>query len=201
MPDLVLASGNAGKVRELQALLGTGWKVRPQSELGVVAVAETGHTFLENALLKARHAARATGLPTLADDSGLEVDALGGAPGVHSARYAGPGADDNTNNARLLGALAGVPEAQRGARFRCVLVWLPIADSTTPVIAEGVWEGRILMAPRGVGGFGYDPLFLDPDSGMSAAELPAATKNARSHRGRALAALRAVLLRADSMSA
>ena len=194
MPELVLASGNVGKVRELEALLGPGWQVRPQSELGVVAVAETGHTFLENALLKARHAARATGLPTLADDSGLEVDALAGAPGVHSARYAGPGADDNANNARLLGALAGVPETQRGARFRCVLVWLSTADSKTPVITEGVWEGRILMAPRGVGGFGYDPLFLDPDSGLSAAELPAAAKNARSHRGRALAALRARLL-------
>ena len=194
MPELVLASGNVGKVRELEALLGPGWQVRPQSELGVVAVAETGHTFLENALLKARHAARATGLPTLADDSGLEVDALAGAPGVHSARYAGPGADDNANNARLLGALAGVPAAQRGARLRCVLVWLPTADSKTPVIAEGVWLGRILTAPRGVGGFGYDALFLDPDSGLSAAELPAAAKNARSHRGRALAALRARLL-------
>ena len=200
MPELVLASGNAGKVRELEALLGTGWQVRPQSELGVVPITETGRTFLENALLKARHAARATGLPTLADDSGLEVDALGGAPGVHSARYAGPAADDAANNARLLGALAGIPEKRRGARFRCVLVWLPAADSTTPVIAEGVWEGRILMAPRGVGGFGYDPLFLDPDSGLSAAELTTVAKNARSHRGRALAALRALLLKAASTS-
>ena len=165
MADLVLASGNAGKIRELQALLGSTWRVLPQSDLGVVPVEETGSTFLANALLKARHAARVTGLPALADDSGLEVDALGGAPGVRSARYAGPEADDAANNARLLAALSGVPEPQRTARYRCVLVWMDGPDDPAPLIAEGLWEGRILTEPRGRGGFGYDPLFLDPVSG------------------------------------
>lgn len=191
--DVVLASGNAGKVREIQALLGPAWRVRPQSEFGVAPVEETGGTFLANALLKARHAARATGLPALADDSGLEVDALGGEPGVRSARYAGPGADDAANNARLLAALDGVPDAERTARFRCVLVWVRGPDDPAPLAAEGTWEGRILPAPRGAGGFGYDPLFLDTETGLAAAELDPAAKNARSHRGRALSRLRALL--------
>jgi XTP/dITP diphosphohydrolase len=195
MADLVVASGNPGKVREFQALLGSAWRVRPQSDVAVVPVEETGTTFLANALLKARHAARLTGLPALADDSGLEVDALNGAPGVHSARYAGPEADDVANNARLLAALSGVPEAQRTARYRCVLVWIAGPDDPTPLVAEGVWEGRILTEARGRGGFGYDPLFLDPESGLAAAELAADAKNARSHRGQALAQLRRQLSR------
>ena len=190
MPSLVLASGNAGKVREFQALVGAAWRVRPQSEFAVVPVEETGSTFFANALLKARHAAQCTGLPALADDSGLEVDALGGAPGVWSARYAGPEADDAANNVKLLAALSGIPEAQRTARFRCVLVWLSGPRDESPLTAEGVWEGRILTAPRGLGGFGYDPLFLDPGTGLTAAELTDDAKNARSHRGRALLSLR-----------
>jgi len=192
-PEVVLASGNAGKVREFQALLGAAFRVRPQSELGVASVEETGATFLENALLKARHAAEATGLPALADDSGLEVDALGGAPGVWSARYAGPEADDAANNARLLEALRGVPERQRTARYRCVLVWIAGPDDQQPLIVEGVWEGRILSVPRGLRGFGYDPLFADLETGLAAAELDGAAKNARSHRGKALARLRDLL--------
>jgi len=195
MPDLVLASGNRGKVREFQALLGPTWRVLPQSELGVAPVEETGSTFLANALLKARNAARLTGLPALADDSGLEVDVLDGAPGVHSARYAGPEADDEANNAKLLAALSGVPDLQRTARYRCVLVWLDGPDDPAPLVAEGAWEGRILTGPRGRGGFGYDPLFLDPESGMSAAELAAEVKNSRSHRGRALEGLLKLLTR------
>ena len=195
MADLVLASGNPGKVREFQALLGSMWRVRPQSEFDIVPVEETGSTFLANALLKARNAARLTGLPALADDSGLEVDALNGAPGVHSARYAGPDADDAANNACLLAALSGVPEVRRTARYRCVLVWTEGPDDPAPLIAEGVWEGRILTEPSGDGGFGYDPLFLDPVSGMAAAELAADVKNARSHRGKALAQLQKLLSR------
>jgi XTP/dITP diphosphohydrolase len=195
MSDLVLASGNPGKVREFQALLGSMWRVLPQSDFGVVPVEETGSTFLANALLKARNAAQLTGLPALADDSGLEVDALDGAPGVRSARYAGPEADDSANNARLLAALSGVPELQRTARYRCVLAWIDGPDDPDPLIAEGVWEGRILTAPKGRGGFGYDPLFLDPESGMAAAELALDVKNRRSHRGRALAQLHKLLAR------
>lgn len=191
--EVVLASGNAGKVRELQALLGSEWRVRPQSEFGVPPVEETGDTFLANALLKARHAARLTGLPVLADDSGLEVDALGGEPGVRSARYAGPGADDTANNSKLLAALDGVDDAKRTARFCCVLVWVDGPDDDSPLVAEGDWEGRILPAPRGQGGFGYDPVFLDPESGLAAAELDPEAKNARSHRSRALARLRLLL--------
>ncbi len=191
--DVVLASGNAGKVREFQALLGPEWRVRPQSDFGIVPVEETGETFLANALLKARHAARLTGLPALADDSGLEVDLLGGEPGVRSARYAGPEADDAANNGRLLAALKGVPDGQRAARYRCVLVWVDGPEDESPLVAEGVWQGQILAAPRGRGGFGYDPLFLDPGSGLAAAELDPDAKNARSHRGRALERLRPLL--------
>lgn len=192
-PEAVLASGNPGKVREFQALLGTRWTLRPQTDFGIEPVPETGDTFLANALLKARHAARVTGLPALADDSGLEVDALAGEPGVRSARYAGDAAGDAANNRRLLEALAGVPESARTARFRCVLVWLDGPQDPCPLVAEGAWEGRILTAPRGSAGFGYDPLFLDPVTGLSAAELDPAAKNARSHRGQALRQLEVLL--------
>ena len=191
---LVLASGNAGKLDELRALLaGDGFDLVAQSELGVEDVEETGSTFVENALLKARHAARRTGLPAIADDSGLCVDALGGAPGLYSARYAGPHGDAAANIAKLLDALADVPDAQRTAHFQAVVVLLRHAGDPQPIIAEGRWPGRILHAPRGVRGFGYDPVFLDPDHGASAAELDPALKNRISHRGRALATLRARL--------
>ena len=191
---LVLASGNAGKLRELRALLAdAGYELHAQSEFGVADVEETGLTFVENALLKARHAARATGLPALADDSGLCVDSLGGAPGLRSARYAGAHGDAGANIARLLQALRDVPDARRQAHFHAVIVLLRHAEDPQPLIAEGSWHGRILAAPRGADGFGYDPVFLDPASGLSAAELAPDTKNRISHRGRALAALRAKL--------
>ncbi|QDW67073.1 RdgB/HAM1 family non-canonical purine NTP pyrophosphatase [Luteimonas granuli] len=189
--DLVLASGNAGKLAELRQLLGDrGLSLRAQSEFGVGDVEETGLTFIENALLKARNAARATGLPALGDDSGLCVDALGGAPGLYSARYAGPGGDAARNIERLLRELDGVPDEARGASFHCCIVLLRHATDPRPLVVEGRWHGRVLHAPRGAGGFGYDPVFLDPASGLTAAELPAARKNAISHRGLALATLR-----------
>ncbi len=192
-PRLVLASGNPGKLRELRALLaGVVTEIVPQSELGVPSPEETEATFLGNALLKARHAARLTGCAALADDSGLEVDALGGAPGVRSARYAGEGADDAANNARLLSDLAGVP-APRAARYRAVIVLVRDADDPAPLIAEGTWEGRIADVARGTGGFGYDPLFLVGDGERSAAELAPAEKNRDSHRACALAKLLAEL--------
>ena len=192
--EIVLASGNAGKLAELRELFaGGGHVLRAQSEFGITDVEETGLTFVENALLKARHASAATGLPALADDSGLCVDALGGAPGLYSARYGGVHGDDARNIARLLGELRDVGGAARTARFHCVLALLRSADDPHPIIAEGRWEGRILHAPRGAGGFGYDPVFLDPENGLSAAELDPAIKNATSHRGRALAALKARL--------
>ena len=192
--ELVLASGNAGKLAELRELLGgERFVLRTQSEFGVVDAGETGLTFVENALLKARHASRATGLPALGDDSGLCVDALGGAPGLYSARYAGIHGDSAANIARLLRELDGVADAARTARFHCVLALLRSHDDPRPIIVEGSWEGRILRAPRGEHGFGYDPVFLDPENAMSAAELEPAIKNAISHRGRALAALKARL--------
>jgi len=186
---VVLATRNAGKIAELEALL-AGFGVRVIGldafpEIGEIE--ETGRTFAENARLKARTVAQATGLVALADDSGLAVDALSGAPGVYSARYSGENATDATNNAKLLAALAGVPEAQRGCRFISVVA--AIAPNGAESLAEGRWEGRVLDAPRGGGGFGYDPLFLDPELGRAAAELAPAEKNARSHRGRALRAL------------
>jgi XTP/dITP diphosphohydrolase len=193
MRRLVLATGNAGKARELAALLGPDYELLLQTTLGVEAVEETGATFLENALLKARHASAATGLPALADDSGLEVDALDGAPGVYSARYAGPEASDAENVAQLLAALAAVPAGARQARFRCVLALVRSPDDPAPLIAAGSWEGRIAPAPRGTAGFGYDPVFEDPATGLTAGELPAAEKNARSHRGVALRALARLL--------
>jgi XTP/dITP diphosphohydrolase len=187
---VVLATGNEGKRRELDQLLGDEWQLVAQTELGVESVAETGATFVDNALLKARHASAATGLPAIADDSGLEVDALGGAPGVYSARYAGEDADDAANNARLLEELADIPPAKRGARFRCAMVFVRTPDDPAPVIVDRCWEGRIARSPRGSGGFGYDPLFIDPDTGRHSAELTPDQKHARSHRGQAARALR-----------
>jgi XTP/dITP diphosphohydrolase len=190
---LVLATDNPGKLRELVALLGDRWEVLPQGQFGVRSAPETGTTFRANAELKARHAAAATGLPSIADDSGLEVDALGGAPGVDSANYAGPAAGDAANNAKLLAALAGVPAARRGARYRCVLVFVRSADDPHPLVAEGSWAGSIGEGPRGTGGFGYDPLFIDAVTGQTGAELDPAAKNAVSHRGQALRRLRELL--------
>ncbi|HET8898786.1 MAG TPA: RdgB/HAM1 family non-canonical purine NTP pyrophosphatase [Rhodanobacteraceae bacterium] len=190
-PRLVLASGNAGKLVELRTLLAdSGIEILPQSALGVTDAEETGASFIENAILKARHAAGATGLPALADDSGLCVNHLAGAPGLYSARYAGVHGDSAANNAKLLAAMADVPTAQRTAYFICVLVLLRHADDPAPLLAEGRWTGRILDAPRGNHGFGYDPVFLPDGEQQSAAELPAGLKNRVSHRGRALAALR-----------
>jgi XTP/dITP diphosphohydrolase len=191
---IVLASNNAGKVREINQLLeGTGIRVVPQGDFGVPEAEETGLTFVENAILKARNAAQISGLAAIADDSGIEVDALHGAPGIHSARYAGPGACDADNVAKLLHALASVPEAQRGARFQCVLVYLSHASDPTPLICQGTWEGRILESPQGENGFGYDPVFYVPPHGCSAAELDPEVKNALSHRGQALRRLRQLL--------
>jgi len=168
-----------------------------QSELNLTTPEETGASFLENALLKARHAAMAAGAAAIADDSGLEVDALGGAPGIHSARYAGAGADDAANNAKLLATLAGTPPNARGARYRCALVFVDGALDSVPLTAEGVWEGSILDSPRGTGGFGYDPYFWVAELNASAAELSLADKNRRSHRGAALRALREQLVRRE----
>jgi XTP/dITP diphosphohydrolase len=193
-PKVVLASGNAGKVREFNQLLGSQHiEVVPQSHFGVPEAAETGLTFVENAILKARNAALHTGLPAVADDSGIEVDALGGAPGVHSARYAGPRASDADNVDRLLAELADVPDPRRSARFRCVMVYVARADDPQPLIGEGVWEGRITRTPRGIAGFGYDPVFEEATGGRTAAELPASIKNQRSHRAMAWRALEAQL--------
>ena len=184
---LVLASGNSGKLKEFNQLLSPlGLDVRPQAEFGVHDVEETGLTFVENALLKAREASRVSGLPALADDSGLEVDALNGAPGIYSARYAGEPKSDQRNNEKLLAALSECAEGQRTARYWCVLVYLRHAEDPVPVIVQRSWEGEVLAHPRGEGGFGYDPLFWLPDQGMSVAELPSETKNRLSHRGRAL---------------
>lgn len=185
MKKLVLASNNAKKLKELVALVAPlGIEVIPQGELGVSEAEEPHCTFIENALAKARHAAAATGLPALADDSGLCVAALGGAPGVQSARYAGEPKSDARNNEKLLEALAG--HAYRRAHFVSLLVLVRHAEDPQPIIAEGEWHGEILPALRGEGGFGYDPLFLDPASGLTAAELPAEIKNQRSHRGLAM---------------
>ncbi len=193
LPRLCVATSNPGKLREFATLLdGLADDIVAQGTLGIEAAAETADSFLGNALLKARHAARAAGCAALADDSGLEVDVLGGRPGVWSARYAGDGASDAANNARLLAELAGVP-APRRARYRCVLVLVRAFDDPAPLVCAADWEGRIGFAPRGDGGFGYDPLFLVGDGELTAAELPAARKNAESHRARALAALRARL--------
>jgi XTP/dITP diphosphohydrolase len=187
---LVLASANRGKQREFQALLGAaGIELVLQSELGIGSVPETGDTFEANALIKARHASGAAGLPALSDDSGLAVDALHGRPGVHSARYAGESATDDENNALLLQELTGVPAERRTAHYCCVLALTRSATDPAPVIATGSWQGRIALAPSGHGGFGYDPLFIPDGHSCSAAQLAAAQKNSLSHRAQALAAL------------
>ena len=194
MSKVVLATGNQGKVKELAHLLAEqGLEVVPQSEFDVPEVAETGTTFVENAIIKARHAAKITGLPAIADDSGLEVDALNGAPGVYSARYAADITqgqvtdDDNTN--KLLAALANTPDEQRTARFHCVLVYMKHENDPTPLICHGVWQGTISRTKQGEQGFGYDPVFWQSDLQMSSAQLTRDVKNQRSHRGQALAKL------------
>ncbi len=190
---IVFASGNVGKAREIEAMLGEDFAVVLQGDLGIDPVEETGATFAANSRLKAEHAARLSGLPALADDSGIEVDALDGAPGVISARYAGAGSSDADNLQKLLHELRDVPAEKRSARFRCVLTYMRSADDLAPLVAEGRWEGNIAFAPSGDGGFGYDPVFVDADSGIVSAAMPAAEKNARSHRGKALQELRRLL--------
>jgi len=191
---LVLASSNPGKVREInQMLAGLDLSVVPQSDFKVIDAEETGLTFIENALLKARNATRHTGLPAIADDSGIEVDYLNGAPGIYSARYAGKNASDEQNLRRLLDDLVGIPEAERTARFQCLMVYLRHEFDPTPVICQGTWEGRILLEPRGANGFGYDPIFFVPTHDCSSAELPPEVKNKLSHRGQALRLLVAAL--------
>jgi len=190
---LVLASSNAGKLAELRELLGGGFDLHVQSEFGVTDAEETGLSFVENAILKARHASRETGLPALGDDSGLCVDALGGAPGLYSARYAGAHGDSEANIDKLLGELDGVADPRRGARFVCALALVRDAHDTQPLIAEGTWSGRVLHERRGGLGFGYDPVFFSTAHASSAAELPAGIKNRDSHRGMALAKLRVLL--------
>jgi XTP/dITP diphosphohydrolase len=188
---LVLASGNPGKLRELSALLDDlGHELLPQSDFNVPEAEETGTTFVENAIIKARHAAERTGLPALADDSGIEVDALDGAPGVYSARFAGNDANDDANNALLVEKLRDVPAGQRNARYRAVIVFMRHAGDPSPLICEGSWEGMIQLSPQGDGGFGYDPYFYLPELGCTSAELSAAEKNRLSHRGQALAELK-----------
>ncbi|WP_458070259.1 RdgB/HAM1 family non-canonical purine NTP pyrophosphatase [Rhodanobacter sp. BL-MT-08] len=194
MQRIVLASSNPGKLAEFNLLLAdSGFEVVTQASLGVDDAEETGLSFVENALLKARHAARATGLPALADDSGLCVDHLRGAPGLYSARYAGTHGDNAANNAKLLRELDGVPPEQRGAFFICVLALIQHADDPAPLIAEGRWHGHVLGETRGVQGFGYDPLFVADGQSASAAELDPSLKSRISHRGQALARLRAQL--------
>ncbi len=186
--EAVLATGNAGKLREMAALLAPiGLRLIAQGELGIAAAAETGVTFVENALQKARHASAAAALPAIADDSGLVVPALGGAPGVRSARYAGDDATDAQNNRKLIGALADIED--RSAWFYCALVFIERPEDPAPLLATGLWRGRIIDQPRGGGGFGYDPHFLVPHLGRTSAELAPEEKNALSHRGQAVAAL------------
>ncbi len=194
LPDrIVLATGNPGKVREIQRILGEfGVEVVPQTELGVGDADETGTSFVENALIKARHAAMLTGLPAIADDSGLVVDALDGRPGIYSARYSGADATDDSNIDKLLQELCGVPGDKRTAAFHCCAVYVSVNDATS-LVAEGRWQGRILDERRGARGFGYDPVFFDPECGRTAAELTPEVKNARSHRGKALTALAEML--------
>ena len=187
MKNLVLASSNPGKLRELSALLHDWhYKIIPQAELNVADVAETGTTFVENAIIKARHAAQQTGYAALADDSGIVVDALNGEPGVYSARFSGSNASDDANNALLVEKLRSVPESQRSARYQAVIVYMRNAVDPSPIICEGSWEGVIVLDPRGSGGFGYDPYFYLPAYGCTSAELSAEEKNRISHRGQAL---------------
>lgn len=194
MKKIVLATGNAGKVREFAQLLAEfDAEIIPQTQLKVSNVPETGLTFVENALIKARHAAEITGLPAIADDSGIEVDALNGAPGIYSARFAGENATDFDNNQLLLQQLQAIPEAERTARYHCVIVYLRHALDPTPLICHGIWEGRVLTAPQGENGFGYDPLFLIPAQQCTAAQMPSDLKNKLSHRGQAMRELQAAL--------
>ena len=187
MNRIVLASNNKKKVAELNdMLLGLNFKVMPQSDFLVESVPETGSTFVENAIIKARHAARITGLPALADDSGLEVDALHGAPGVYSARFAGDDASDEDNLNKLLDELNGIPPIMRSARYWCVLAFMRHADDPTPILCQASWEGQIISEPKGENGFGYDPVFFVPDTGCTAAQLPPLIKNQSSHRAKAL---------------
>ena len=184
---VVLASSNPGKLREISELLkGLDIRIVPQSEFGIPDAEESGLTFVENAILKARNAAHYSGLPSIADDSGLEVDVLNGAPGIYSSRYAGKGASDEDNLEKLLTDLASIPEHRRNARFHCVMVYMSHELDPTPIICQGTWEGSILFAPRGTHGFGYDPIFYVPTHHCSSAELPADVKNLLSHRAQAL---------------
>ncbi|KHD06642.1 nucleoside-triphosphate diphosphatase [Candidatus Thiomargarita nelsonii] len=195
MKTIVLASGNQGKLREFaQILAAFHFEIVPQSQFNVPDVEETGLSFVENALIKARNAAQHTGLPAMSDDSGIEIDALKGAPGIYSARFAGVGASDEDNNRLLLDKLKAVPDDQRIARYHCVIVYMHHANDPMPLICQGTWEGRILHAPRGENGFGYDPLFYVPTHDCASAELPPAVKNQLSHRGQALRALQAALM-------
>jgi XTP/dITP diphosphohydrolase len=199
---LVIATGNLGKLREFSSLLaGLPFELTSSAELHLPLPAETGATFLANALLKARHAASLSASAAVADDSGLEVDALNGAPGIYSARYAGSDADDAANNAKLMQALAGIPHEGRRARYRCALAFVESAADAAPLIAEADWQGFILDAPRGAGGFGYDPYFWLPELNRTAAELPPAEKNRLSHRGKAMRALRARLAAREQRAA
>jgi len=194
MKRIVLASSNPGKVREInQLLVGLNIEVVPQSQFGVPDIEETGLSFVENALLKARNAAQHTGLPAIADDSGIEVDALNGAPGIYSARYAGVGASDQQNLDKLLEELKDVPQNLRSARFQCLMVYLRHAADPTPLICQGTWNGRILFEAQGINGFGYDPVFYVPTHDCSSAQLPPEVKNSLSHRGQALRKLLAAL--------
>jgi len=196
---IVLASDNAGKLREISQLLTPlDIEVAPQSRFAVSGAEETGATFLENALLKARRTAQYSGRPTIADDSGLEVDALGGAPGIHSARYAGLGATDAANVEKLLAALRHIPDAARTARFQCVMVYLREAQDPDPVVARGTWNGRIAAGARGANGFGYDPVFFVPERGCTSAELSPDEKNRLSHRGQALRTLIEAILKSQT---
>jgi XTP/dITP diphosphohydrolase len=194
LDKVVLATGNKGKVKELARMLsGLGIEVFPQSEFSVVDVAETGTTFVENAIIKARHAAKQTGLPAIADDSGLAVDALSGKPGVYSARYSGDQATDQSNITKLLDAMADIPKDKRQAKFLCVLVFMRHADDPTPIICQGEWSGEITTKQQGENGFGYDPVFWVDTQNCSSAQLSPAQKNAFSHRGKALKLLLAQL--------
>lgn len=194
MSKIVLATGNQGKVREMADLLSDfGFDVLAQSEFNVSEVAETGTTFIENAIIKARHAAKETGLPAIADDSGLEVDYLKGAPGIYSARYAGEDATDQQNLEKLLDAMKDVPEEKRSARFHCVLVLMRHENDPTPLVCHGQWEGRILTEANGGNGFGYDPVFFVPEDNCASAELEPTRKKQLSHRGKALKKLFAAL--------
>jgi len=197
MRRVVLATGNAGKLREMRAILAShGLVVIAQSEFGIEPPAEDGNSYLANALIKARHAASLSGLPAIADDSGLEVDALGGRPGLHTARYAGPQADERANNDRLLSELAGIAPPARTARYRCAMVFVRSAADPEPIVADASWAGSIGLERKGAGGFGYDPLFIVAGGSRTVAEMPEIEKNRVSHRGQALTALAAAMQRA-----